>query len=530
MMSHGLPDRDVPASDRGGSNTRVDLPAGVTGSDAGADAADAGAAAGAPASSRPKLGGIARSMLVVGGAAAVGQAAIVIAAPLLARLYDPQAFGVFSVYAAVLSIMVGVASLRFDLAIPIARDASEAVQLLALSVAIAAVSSLLVALGLAAWASPAGATVVTGAPMPSLWLLPVALLVAAAAQALSSWAVYSRQFAALGRMRALQGVAQAAGQTVLGLLGAGGLGLVVGDVIGRAAGMEQLFRRLFETLRSLRPTRAGMARGARDHWGFARVMTVATLLSALSLQVPFLLIPVLFDLPSSGQFFLAYRMLVLPATLVGTAVSQVFFGEASSRRYDPSKLHDLAFNVTISLFVFSIPTYALAAAGGPTLFTAVFGSQWELAGEYARIMAPWLILWSVASPISSLLLVGRRERESLAFTAVELMARAGSLVVGGVLHSLVAGLILLSAVSVLLNISALWRFLRVASVHLGDLVRPVGRILLLTVPFVGVVILATVLMPPIIVVATTVAAWALATVVVLRRSPEPRALIAGAND
>jgi O-antigen/teichoic acid export membrane protein len=247
------------------------------------------------------------------------------------------------------------------------------------------------------------------------------------------------------------------------------------------------------------------------------------------LQAPFLLIPTLFDLESSGQYFLAYRLLVLPASLVGVAVSQVFFGEASFRRADPRKLHDLAYHAAVSLLVVSIPTYALVGVGGSALVETVFGSQWRLAGLYAQIMAPWLLLWSVASPISALLLVGRRERESLAFTAAELGLRAASLGIGAALHSLTVGIIVLSAVSVALNVSALWRFLRIASVSLGELLRPAGRIAALTVPSLAMVVLVELALPAGVLVASA-AGWLVAFGLAARFSPEPRALMSGSHD
>jgi hypothetical protein len=362
-----------------------------------------------------------------------------------------------------------------------------------------------------------------------LWLLPIALFAASATQALASWAVYHRLFAAFGRLRAVQGVAQAACQAALGFVHAGPLGLIVGDTAGRALGTEQLFRLLFATLRSTELSIGRIRQCVRDRWGFARVMTVASLLSAVSLQVPFLLIPALFDLESSGQFFLAYRVLVLPGSLVAAAVSQVFFGEASSRRADPRRLHDLAHNVAVSLFVFSIPIYGIVAVGGPALFGAVFGPQWGPAGLYAQIMAPSLVFWSVASPISSLPLVGRRERESLAFTAAELGLRACSLGFGAMVHSLTAGLVALSLMSVLLDLVALWRFLRVASVTLRELVRPAGRIVALTVPFMGMVVLVGHVAAegaPLV----SIFGGAIALGLAARLSPELRALVSGTHD
>lgn len=478
---------------------------------------------------RLPLGSVARNLAIVGGATALGQGAVVLAAPVLARLYDPQSFGLLSVYAALLSILVAVSSLRFDFAVPIATDAVEAVHLLALSVVLALASSVMVGLVVLAWGAQLSAALGAAQLTPFLWLLPIALFAASVAQALSAWAVYHRSFPALARMRAMQGVAQAACQTVLGFLHAGSLGLIVGDVAGRAFGTEQLLRSLFGTLRSTAVSKRTMARYARERWGFARVMTAASLLSALSLQVPFLLIPVLFDLESSGQYFLAYRVLVLPASLVAAGVSQVFFGEASYRRGDQQRLHDLARNVTVALLAFSIPTYAVVAVSGQALITTVFGHQWELAGLCAQIMAPWLMLWSVASPISTLLLVGRRERESLAFTVAELGLKAGSLAIGAALHSLIVGIVVLSAVGVLLEVGSLWRFLRVASVSLRELVRPAGRIIALTTPILALVVLVSLVAPERQALASAVG-WAIAFGLAARYSPEARALLSGSHD
>jgi O-antigen/teichoic acid export membrane protein len=478
---------------------------------------------------RPRIGGVARNILLVGGATALGQGAIAIAAPILARLYDPDAFGLLSVYAGLLSVLIAASSLRFDLAIPIASDAIEALHLLVLSVCIAVATSAVVALTVVVWGTQISTVLGVVQLGPYLWLLPIALLIASVAQSLSSWAVYHRSFPQLGRMRAIQGVSQAVGQAVLGFLHVGSIGLIVGDVAGRFVGVEQLFRPLRATLRTTKVSLQAVRRYARERWRFARVMTGASFLNALSLQVPFLLIPALFDLRSSGQYFLAYRVLVLPGSLVAAAVSQVFFGEASFRGSDERRLHDLAYNAAISLFVFSIPTYAIVAAVGPSLISTVFGAQWDLAGTFAQLMAPSLILWSVANPISSLLLVGRRERESLAFTAAELLLKAGALGFGALVHSLTVGIIVLSVVSVLINVAALWRFLRVASVTLGDLVRPLAAIAALTAGPVAVIIVVSRALPAALLVVSAIG-WAVALLLAVRFLPQPRAFLSGIHD
>ena len=113
---------------------------------------------------RPMLprGNVARNLAVVGGASVIGQGVLVLAAPVLARLYDPEAFGVYAVFAAILSVLLAASSLRYDLAVPLAQDRSEAVHLLAVSGVVAlAVSG---ALGVAVLVAGPAIAATFGAP------------------------------------------------------------------------------------------------------------------------------------------------------------------------------------------------------------------------------------------------------------------------------------------------------------------------------------------------------------------------------
>ena len=155
---------------------------------------------------RVAIGGVARSVVVVGSAAAVGQGALILASPILARLYDPESFGLLSVYAALLSVLLAASSLRFDLAIPIATEDGEAIDLLLFSIVVALVSSVVAGLVVLLWGDQIASVLGVSQMAQLLWLLPIALLVASISQSIASWAVYRRTFPALGRMRAIQGL------------------------------------------------------------------------------------------------------------------------------------------------------------------------------------------------------------------------------------------------------------------------------------------------------------------------------------
>jgi hypothetical protein len=107
--------------------------------------------------------------------------------------------------------------------------------------------------------------------------------------------------------------------------------------------------------------------------------------------------------------------------------------------------------------------------------------------------------------------------------------KVGALLCGALVHSLAAGLIFLSAATILINIGALWRFLRVARVSLPDLIRPTGRILVLTLPWMGMLVLVGTVTQVGVAVAAPVA-WATAFGISARLSPESRALVSGSHD
>lgn len=72
----------------------------------------------------------ARSVAVLAGGTAAGQAIVVLASPIITRLYTPEDFGVLAVYSSLLGILSTVAALRYELAIPLSEKDEDAAALL----------------------------------------------------------------------------------------------------------------------------------------------------------------------------------------------------------------------------------------------------------------------------------------------------------------------------------------------------------------------------------------------------------------
>lgn len=136
---------------------------------------------GAPSTSRVRWtlpGGVfARHVVTLASGTAMGQLLLVLALPVLTRLYSPADYGALAVYSATLLVLLVLVSLRFEVAIPLPEDDQVAGSLLALSLLSLAAVTLVVSV--LVWLT--GDALVARAKVPALrpylWLIPFGLAV-----------------------------------------------------------------------------------------------------------------------------------------------------------------------------------------------------------------------------------------------------------------------------------------------------------------------------------------------------------------
>lgn len=373
-----------------------------------------------------------RSVAVLAGGTAAGQALAVLAAPLLTRLYGPEAFGYLGVYMAVLGVLVTVASLRYQVAIPLPERNESAMNLLVLSfaalLAVTALVTLLLALFGAAFARLLGAEALA----PYLWLVPLGLLGAGVYQVLSYWAIRTEAFGALARTKLTQALGTLAAQLGLGFLTGGAFGLLAGDALGRAAGSGTLLRaaRARSDWRPRHITRRGLAEVARRYRRFPLLSSGSALLNSLGLQLALLLVTALYSPAIAGHFTLTQRIVGIPMMLVGTAVSQVYLAEAVKQRRHAAALRRLYLRSSLRLLLIGLAPIALLALVGPALFAFVFGAEWLEAGRYARALAPMFLAQFVVVPLSQTLNVLERQDLQFGWDATRLLLVLGAFALG----------------------------------------------------------------------------------------------------
>jgi len=391
-------------------------------------------------------GRFARSVTLLAGGTALGQTITVLASPILTRLYTPEDFGVFGVYASILGIVTVVASLRYEYALPLPEDDETAANTLVLCFV------LLMGMTTLSWllVHAVGDQIVTWANVPGLkpylWLIPLGMLGAGTYQILNYWAVRKRAFPRIARTRLSRGVARAALQVGVGFAHSGPFGLLLGQLAGETAGSISLG--LSAWRKDHAPFKAvslqGMRKAGRRYERFPLFSSWADLLGALGLQVPQLLFAAFYGAEVAGWFALGQRVIAAPLNIVVDSVSQVYFGEAARLpKDDPQAMRRLFLKLTGRLALIGALPVAVICALAPWVFTFVFGPGWETAGRYVQILGLMFAVRFAIVPLFHTLSVLERQDLYSIWEAARLV-----LVVGGLLAAKALGASHIAAIGV----------------------------------------------------------------------------------
>lgn len=343
-----------------------------------------------------------RNVLTLMTGTTISQAVPIAMSPIFSRMFSPADFGLFALYTSVLSILIVIATGRYELAIMLPKEDEEAVNLLALSSAIAVVVALLSGLALFIFRHQIGLALGNTAIEYWLFLIPFAVLVTGVQQALSYWGTRRKYYKTVAGNRVLQSGSIATSTLLMGLNGVGAAGLIVGNFLGQVIATSTLLWRMFGKDHHLfaKITQAEALRLGKRYISFLKFGVVALLTSSIAQQSLFFLVVSYLNEIILGYISLVQRVIGIPATVIGNNLGDVFYQHISQTPKEKSFQPVLRFAAKLSLFSLGlhIVLYLVCAY----FFVWIFGQQW--AG--AVLFVKYLILVSafsfVFSPLSIL--------------------------------------------------------------------------------------------------------------------------------
>lgn len=354
-----------------------------------------------------------------------GQLIGLLSAPVVARLYLPEFYGVATLVITVASTLAIVAALRFEQAIVIADTDDDARQLERVSLySVLTVGLVSLAVGAFVFIWPTeGIREFFGERRFLILAVPVLTVLAAMANISRKKLSREKNFSQVGVGMFVNSVTVPVSRIVTALLtSASSLLLVVGSLLGW---LLELFT-LRSKVGSSRVTHSppgGLASVAKRYRDFPLFSLPEGFVSNISIQLPVFALGAIYSPAVVGMYALAVRLIRLPTMAVSTSVSQVLVRTLKDHSMEGKSLVRPVVLSTLGLF-------AIAGAVGVGIFffatpvlTIFLGENWGMTGPIAKTLVPWIVGGVAIIPTNMVLIVERRQGLWLAIQSGLLLIR-----------------------------------------------------------------------------------------------------------
>ena len=410
----------------------------------------------------------ASNVLKLAMGSAFAQGLVIISAPVLTRLFAPEAFALAAVFASMTSILRVLSCFRYEMSIVLPKDDDEAANLLGLSLCM-----VLLVTGLSGvlifFAGDFFVQMLHSEELEQyLWLIPVLTFVNGFFLAMNYWYTRQQRFGQLSVARVVSSILAQGGKVGLGFAGyvSGGV-LIVTSFVGNLISMCFLGGQMWRTDRALLQRTIRWDRilsGLKRYKKFPLITLWSVFLNSVSRESAIWVLAYFFASPVVGFYEICRRVLGVPAHLIGQSIGQVFFQRAAQVKQQDGELGKVVENVFKRLVALGMFPFFFLACHGRDIFTVLFGKQWDEAGVYMQILSVSIFFSFVVSPLSQVFSILERQGRSLIFNSVFFVVPTAAMVMGGLMGNELVALGLFAGLRAALYFwLCLWIFLNVGA-------------------------------------------------------------------
>lgn len=370
-------------------------------------------------------GGFLKALSILVSGTAGAQLLLILATPILTRLYTPADFGILSAFLSLLAFFAVIANARYELAIHLPEKIEDTVAVTVLAffcLCLTTLSSIVIILILKFYYFE---ILINLHLNKYIWMLPFAIFFTGLYQICTAWFVKFKGYSQIATTKLIQSCVVILIQLIIFKLGT--FGLIIGQILGQSAGSVNLSKKAIESTKYFKEVRIKKIKEVANRYRNFPIYSMPTgLLNTASLQVAPLIFIGLFGATIAGLYALTLRLVSLPVSLIGGAIGNIFLAEAP-KALSKNELDKLILNLNKKLVqIGSIPLIILIFYG-PQIFVYILGNDWYKAGVYAQWLAPWIYLQFQWAPISNITVVLELQKLALITQFFAFIIRFGSL-------------------------------------------------------------------------------------------------------
>lgn len=341
----------------------------------------------------------------------IAQALGLLFLPVLTRVYDPEAFGRFGMFYATICVLGVLATWRMEMAIMLPKEEREARQIWKSTLWLLSGTSVFFAIMLLISFSPEIAL-----------QMGVGLFLIGGAEALMLWHNRKQHFKVLASKNVVERISVTGlglafawwGFTESGLIWAqlATLAVIVGYMLWASYPDSPMGERI----------NLGKIKELVSHYRDFPLMQGWSMLFVIgSAQLPNLFFGWKFDLDTTGNVNLAYRIFEAPVNLFAISFAAAFYQHIS--QLEKNEINRLFKKSLSKLVLLLFPLFLAIGLGSAYIFPIVFGERWAHAGAFALPLAAATFFKILYMSHSSALLVARNLRGDMMVAGAVLLAQ-----------------------------------------------------------------------------------------------------------
>lgn len=343
----------------------------------------------------------------------IAQLIPIILSPVISRIYTPDDMALFATYMSVVAILSSFITLKYELAIILPESDKDSISIMALSMIIALLISILTLVLLLLFGVGFLELLTNKKIEDSHWIyiIPFSVFTVAVFSSFNYWQNRKSHYKTLAVSRVSQYAFMTGAQIGFGMALLKSVGLILGEISGRIVATivlsYQTLKNDLSLLKSI--TRKDMIVQFKRYRNFPKFTLPADLVNVVTNQIPILAMGKYFQASLLGNYFFMDRILNAPISLLGKSVLDVFKQRASTDYNKFGNCRDIYVKTLKTLTLASIFPTLVSLLFAPWLFRAIFGAEWEIAGHFARIMSLMFFFRLIASPLSYMFFIAEKQ-------------------------------------------------------------------------------------------------------------------------
>lgn len=364
-----------------------------------------------------------RNVLTLMTGTTIAQAIPIAVSPILTRIYTPSDFGILALFVAITSIFGSIANGRYELAIMLPEKDEDAINIFALGFLITLFVSMFLFILVLLFKGSLVAALGNESIGSWLYLIPAAIFFSGLFNILNYYNNRKKNYKDLAQAAIWKSVVLVAAQLSIGFIKQGAVGLISGQLLSQLAANTKLLSNIVrDKLLMSRISKAKILELAKRYKKFPKFSVWAILANVLSEHLINIFISTLYSVATLGFYSMAQRLLGVPSSLIGSAIGQVFFQEATKEKHETGQATNSFVKTVKKLLAIGIPFFGILFFTIEDIFAIVFGEKWRIAGAYAQIIVPLYLVRFIVATVSPIDTIMEKQNIFLIFNMVLLSA------------------------------------------------------------------------------------------------------------